>query len=185
MAKAIHVVEEVEVPENVSVEINGMKVKVSGPKGTIERDFSHIRGVEIRKENNKVIIETFFANRRKKALVPTIAAHIENMIIGVTKGFRYKLKIVYSHFPVSVKVDEKNKRIVIENFLGEKAPRIAKIVGNVTVKVKGDDVIVEGIDIEEVGQTAANIEHATKVKDYDRRVFMDGIYIYEKGVIEE
>lgn len=185
MAKAVHVVEEVEVPENVSVEINGMKVKVSGPKGTIERDFSHIRGVEIRKENNKVIIETFFANRRKKALVPTIAAHIENMIIGVTKGFRYKLKIVYSHFPVSVKVDEKNKRIVIENFLGEKAPRIAKIVGNVTVKVKGDDVIVEGIDIEEVGQTAANIEHATKVKDYDRRVFMDGIYIYEKEVIEK
>lgn len=185
MTKVVHVVEEVEVPENVSVEINGMKVKVSGPKGTIERDFSHIRGVEIRKENNKIIIETFFANRRKKALVPTIAAHIENMIIGVTKGFRYKLKIVYSHFPISVKVDEKNRKIIIENFLGEKAPRIAKMVGNVTVKVKGDDVIVEGIDIEEVGQTAANIEHATKVKDYDRRVFMDGIYIYEKGVIEE
>ena len=185
MAKTVHIVEEVEIPENVTIEINGMRVKVTGPKGTIERDFSHIRGVEIRKEDNKIIIETFFANRKKKALVPTIAAHIENMIKGVTKGFRYKLKIIYSHFPVNVKVDEKGKKVIIENFLGEKAPRIAKIVGNVTVKVKGDDIIVEGIDIEEVGQTAANIEHATKVKNYDRRVFMDGIYIYEKGVIEE
>lgn len=185
MAKAIHIVKEIEIPENVTVEVDGMRVKVTGPKGTIERDFSHIRGVEIRKENNKIVVETFFANRKKKALVPTIAAHIKNMIKGVTKGFRYKLKIVYSHFPINVKVDEKEKRVIIENFLGEKAPRIARIVGNVTVKVKGDDVIVEGIDVEEVGQTAANIEHATKVKNYDRRVFMDGIYIYEKEVIRE
>ncbi len=185
MAKAIHVVEEVEIPENVQVEVDGMKIRVTGPKGTIERDFSHARGVLIRKEDNKIVVETFFANRRKKALVPTIASHIENMILGVTKGFRYKLKIVYSHFPVTVKVDKEKKLVLIENFLGEKAPRVAKIVGNVNVTVKGDDVIVEGIDIEEVGQTAANIEHATKVKNYDRRVFMDGIYIYEKGVIEQ
>ena len=185
MPKVVHVAEEVEVPEGVEVKVDGMKVTVKGPKGELTRDFSHARGVIIRLDEGgrKVVVEAFFANRRKKALVGTIASHIENMITGVTKGFRYKLKIIYSHFPVSVKVE--GDKVIIENFLGEKAPRVAKIVGNTTVKVQGSDVIVEGIDIEAVGQTAANIELATKVKDKDRRVFVDGIYIYEKGVMEE
>jgi len=182
MAKAVIVREVVKIPEGVSVEIDGMKVRVSGPKGTLERDFSHAKGVRLYKQDNTVIVEAFFANRRKKALVGTIAGHIENMIIGVTKGWRYKLKIVTTHFPVTVKVV--GKEVIIENFLGEKAPRRAKIVGDVKVEVKGKDVIVEGIDIEAVGQTAANIELATKVKDKDRRVFVDGIYIYERGPAE-
>ena len=182
MAKAVHVVEEVEIPENVNEEINGYVVKVTGPKGELVRDFSHAREVLLRKEDNKVIVETYFANRKRKALVGTIAAHIENMIKGVTKGFRCKLKIIYSHFPVTVEVDEKERIVRIKNLLGEKADRIAKIVGDdVKVYVKGEDVIVEGIDIEHVGQTAANIELATKVKGKDRRIFVDGIYIYDWG----
>ena len=182
MAKQVLVSEEVEIPENVEINIEGLKVTVKGPKGELSRDFSHARGVIIRKEDNKVVVETYFANRRRKALVGTIASHIENMIRGVTKGYRYKLKIIYSHFPVTVVVDEKNRVVRIKNFLGEKADRIARIVGDdVKVTVKGDDVIVEGIDIEHVGQTAANIELATKVRDKDRRVFVDGIYIYDWG----
>ncbi len=188
MAKAVYVVEEVPIPEGVEVKVEGKKVTVKGPKGELTRDFSHARGVFIsvveEGGERKVRVEAYFANRRKKALVGTIASHIENMITGVTKGFRYKMKIVYSHFPVNVKVDEKNKLVYIENFLGEKAPRVAKIFGNVKIQVKGDDVIIEGINIEEVGQTAANIEQATKVKGFDRRVFMDGIYIYEREVAE-
>ncbi len=186
MVKAVYVAEEVPIPEGVEVSIEGLKVTVKGPKGELTKDFSHAKGVQIRlvegEEGRKVVVETYFANRRRKALVGTIAAHIENMITGVTKGFRYKLKIIYSHFPVNVKVE--GDKVIIENFLGEKAPRVAKIVGNTTVRVEGSDVIVEGIDIEAVGQTAANIELATKVKDKDRRVFVDGIYIYEKGVAE-
>ncbi|OYT60117.1 MAG: 50S ribosomal protein L6 [Desulfurococcales archaeon ex4484_217_1] len=184
MSKILHYAEEVEVPDNVDVKIQGMRVKVKGPKGELIKDFSHIRQVLLRKENKKIVVETYFANRKVKACIGTIASHIRNMITGVTKGYRYKLKIVYSHFPISVKVQ--GKRIIIENFLGEKAPRITKIYGDdVTVRVEGDDVIVEGIDIEHVGQTAANIERAARVKEYDPRVFMDGIYIYEKGVMEE
>ena len=186
MAKATYVAEEVRIPEGVEVEVDGARVRVRGPKGELERDFSHARGVFIRldedEEGKKVVVEAFFADRRRKALVGSIASHIENMITGVTKGFRYKLKVVFSHFPITVKVQ--GDKVVIENFLGEKAPRIAKILPGVTVKVQKNDVIVEGIDIESVGQTAANIELATKVKDKDRRVFIDGIYIYEKGVAE-
>ena len=186
MVKYTHVVEEVRVPEGVEVSIDGMKVTVRGPKGEVTKDFSHARGVVIRldedEEGRKVIVEAFFANRRLKALVGSIAAHIDNMITGVTKGFRYKLRIVFSHFPITVKVQ--GDRVYVENFLGEKAPRVARIMPGVTVKVEKKDVVVEGVDIEAVGQTAANIELATKVKDKDRRVFIDGIYIYEKGVAE-
>jgi large subunit ribosomal protein L6 len=180
LAKDVYLHVSVDIPDGVEVEISGMKVKVKGPKGELERDFSHARGVIIRKEEGKVIVETFFANARKRALVGTIAAHIRNMITGVTKGFRYKLKIIYSHFPMNIQV--KGDKVVISNFLGEKAPRIARIMPGVTVKVQGQDVIVEGIDIEKVAQTAANLELATKVKDKDRRKFVDGIYIYAREV---
>lgn len=183
MAKTVYVAKEVEIPEGVQVQVEGMKIKVSGPKGEVERDFSHARGISIKVEGNTVLVEAFFADRERKALVGTIAAHIRNMITGVTKGYRYKLKIIYSHFPISVKVQD--GKVIIENFLGERAPRVAKVASpRVTVKVQGEDIIVEGIDVEEVGQTAANIELAAKVRDFDRRVFVDGIYIYEKGVAE-
>jgi len=184
MAKSIHVFESIPIPDGVTVEVSGLQVRVRGPKGEITRDFSHARGVVIRIEEGRVVVEAYRADRKLKALVGTIAAHIKNMITGVTKGYRYKLKIIYSHFPVTVVVDEKNKVVRIKNFLGEKADRVAKIHGNVKVRVEGQDVVVEGIDIEEVGLTAASIERATRIKDLDRRVFMDGIYLYERGVAE-
>ena len=182
MAKDVHVIKEVEIPADVEVKVEGSKVIVKGPKGSLERDFSHAKGIIMGVKDNKFIVEAYFANARKRALVGTIAAHVKNMITGVTKGFRYKLKIIYSHFPVTVNV--KGDKVVITNFLGEKAPRVADVMPGVKVKVQGQDVIVEGIDIEKVAQTAANIERATKIKDLDRRKFMDGIYIYAREVIE-
>ncbi len=182
MAKDVHVAKTIEIPEGVEVEVDGFTVKVKGPKGELSRTLPPVRGVFIRKEDNKVIVESYFADARKRAMVGTLAAHIRNMITGVTKGYRYKLKIIYSHFPINIKIE--GDKFIISNFLGEKAPRIAKILPGVKVQVKGNDVIVEGIDVEAVGQTAANIELATKITEFDRRKFMDGIYIYEKGVAE-
>jgi large subunit ribosomal protein L6 len=101
------------------------------------------------------------------------------MVIGVTRGFTYKVKIVFSHFPISVKV--KDKMILIENFTGERSPRKAKIVGDVQVKIQSEDVILQGIDLEDVSQTAANIEQATKVKRKDPRIFLDGLYVYARS----
>ncbi len=184
MVKEVHSVRTVKIPDNVEVDINDMekKVVVRGPRGTLEKDFSHIVGIRLYKRDGEVVVERYFAGRREKALVGTLASHIENMILGVTKGFRYKLKIMFSHFPISVEI--KGDTVLIKNFLGEKAPRKARIMPGVNVRVEKDDVIVEGNDIEMVGQTAANIERACRVKNLDRRVFLDGIYIYERGVIE-
>ena len=102
------------------------------------------------------------------------------MFKGVEKGFSYKLKIVFAHFPISVKV--KGKEIHVENFFGERSARISRIVGDTTnVKVIGDDVVVEGPSLEDVSQTAANIESSTRVKGKDQRVFLDGLYIYSRS----
>ncbi|MCS7120614.1 MAG: 50S ribosomal protein L6 [Nitrososphaerota archaeon] len=165
-------------PENVTVNLDGKKVEISGEKGRIIEDFSHAP-VSIRVEDRKIIISTSEYRKKKIAMIGTVKSHISNMIKGVTKGFRYRLKIVYSHFPITVKVDR--DKILIENFLGERNPRIAKIVGDAKVMVKGDDIIVEGINLKHVSQTAANIEQATKIKARDPRKFLDGIYIYEKS----
>jgi large subunit ribosomal protein L6 len=88
------------------------------------------------------------------------------------------MKIVYAHFPIKTAI--KGDTFVVENFLGEKCPRKTKILGDTKVTVKGDQVLLNGPNVEDVGQTAANIERATKIKGFDPRVFQDGIYIVEK-----
>jgi large subunit ribosomal protein L6 len=101
------------------------------------------------------------------------------MIEGATKGYTYRLKVVFSHFPMKVGV--KGSEVIIENFLGEKYPRRATIRGRSKVEVKGDQVLVTGPDLEEVSQTAANVEQATIIRNKDPRVFQVGIYIVSKG----
>ena len=180
MVKMVYARTEIQIPENVEVILDGKVVTVRGPKGELKKNFNH-SVVNIYKDNGKIIVDYYLPRKKERAQVGTIAAHIKNMIKGVTEGFVYKMKTVYSHFPFTVKVDNSKKEVIIENFLGERAPRRAKIFGNVKVTVKDDTVIIEGVDVEEVGQTAANIQRATRIKDKDPRVFMDGIYIYMKG----
>ncbi len=176
--RSVEVSKTLPIPDDVEVTLEGKKVTVKGAKGTLTRDFFY---APIKLEFNDKTIRVWAEWPRKKeaALVGTIYSHIQNMITGVRKGFTYKLKIVFSHFPISVKV--KDKEVLIENFTGERNPRKAKIIGDVKIKVQSEDIIIQGINLEEVSQTAANIEQATKVKNKDPRVFLDGIYIYERS----
>jgi len=172
------VVEEIGIPEGVEVKLEGSRVEVSGPKGRVVRNFN-LRGVEVRVEGGKVRISSRSDKRKVKAMVGTVKAHLRNAFKGVTQGFVYKLKIVYSHFPITVKVE--GDKVFIHNLLGEKVPRVAKIVGGAQVEVVGDEIWVKGVDKEEVGQTALNIEQATRIKEKDPRVFQDGCYLFERG----
>ncbi len=184
MVLAARIEEFVDIPDGVDITVDGLTVTVKGPKGTLTREFKTKEEVHIDKEGNRIKIWALFPRRKTKAMIGTIRAHINNMITGVTKGYVYKLRIHYRHFPMNVSVE--GNKVVIKNFLGEKHPRYADILDGVTVKVKGkEEIIVEGIDKERVGQTAANIEQATIVKKKDPRVFVDGIYIVEKGVAHE
>lgn len=171
--------EMVDVPEGVTVTIEGRTVTVKGQKITLTREFPVSR-INMTLEGSRVILKCDLPKKKENALLGTFRSHITNMIIGVTGGFEYKMKIVYSHFPVKTSV--KGDKFVIDNFLGEKYPRTASILGNTKITVKGDEVILTGPDKEDVGQTSANIEQITRIKRYDPRVFQDGIYIISKEV---
>lgn len=170
--------EKVAIPEKVSVTIEGSKVTVTGPKGKLVRDFFNPK-TRVSKADDHVVVSCELPRVKDKAIVGTFAAHIHNMIEGVTVGFEYEMKIVYSHFPMKTSV--KGDKFLIENFLGERSPRVANILGDTKIQVKGNDVVLTGTDIEAVSQTAANIEKATHIWGYDPRVFQDGIYITAKA----
>ncbi len=170
-----------EVPEGTKAEVQGNTVKISGKLGTLERDFTHNK-VKIEIQENKIKISTKEVSKRTKKRINTVNAHIKNMIIGVTKGYTYKMQIVFSHFPINATV--KGDTVEIVNFVGEKNPRKSKIVGQTKVEIKGKEITITGNNKEDVGQTTANIEKATKIKNRDSRVFQDGIYLTGKAVSE-
>ena len=176
--RAIEVSKVIQVPDDVEVTLEGKTVTVKGVRGTLTRDFSQAP-ISMELQGKSIRVWADWPRKKESALVGTVYAHINNMITGVRKGFTYKLKIVFSHFPISVKV--LGKTVLIENFTGERNPRRAKIIGDAKVKVSSEDIIVQGINLEDVSQTAANIEQATKVKRKDPRIFLDGIYLYERS----
>lgn len=170
-------IDEVDIPSDVEVSVDKGVVTVTGPKGTLQRTLDHPR-IDITPRNGTIVVRCEMPRKRERALVGTYGAHIRNMVRGVTQGFTYTMKVVYAHFPIKVSV--KGREVYIDNFLGEQYPRKAEIFGDVQVNVKGDTVTIEGINREEVGQTAANIERAVRVRRRDIRVFQDGVYITSK-----
>ncbi|RLG61086.1 50S ribosomal protein L6 [Candidatus Geothermarchaeota archaeon] len=171
---------EVEVPEGIKVALEGDNVLVvSGPLGTVRKNFSKVP-VEFKLEPSKISYAIYWKGKKGYALINTIKCILENLFIGVSKGFTYRMKIYYRHFPITVEVN--GKTVLIKNFLGERGVRKAKIVGDTKVKVQKDDVIVYGISKEDVGLTVANIMAACRIKEKDPRVFQDGIYLYSKEV---
>jgi len=169
---------EVIIPENVNVTKEKNTIIVEGKNGKISKDFTKIP-ITLVFENNKIIIHPPGQRRKDLALINTVKSIISSMIKGVETGFTYKLKIIFSHFPISVKVKE--KKVIVENYFGERSMRISKIVGVTQVVVTGEDVIVKGPSLEDVSQTATNIESSTKIKNKDQRVFwMVFIYMPKK-----
>ncbi|MBN2458021.1 50S ribosomal protein L6 [Candidatus Woesearchaeota archaeon] len=170
-------VEELNLSDGVSVSVDKRLVKVTGPKGEVQRAlFSP--GIMIEPSGNNVTIKVRKYTMREKKLVGTFRAHIKNMAKGVTEGCVYKLKICSGHFPMNISFG--NGVLTIKNFIGEKIPRTITIDPKVTLKLDGDIITLESVDKELVGQTAANIEKKTKRPNFDRRIFQDGIYITEK-----
>jgi len=166
--------EEIEIPENVDVSVNH-EIIVKGPKGEVKRKLQ----IKVDKEDNKIIIEAKKATKNTKRMIKTTAAHIKNMIKGVTEGYEYLLQVCSVHFPITVSID-KNK-LIIKNFLGETKERKADLLPNTTTKIEEDIIKITSPDKEAAGQTAANIEFASKIKNRDRRRFQDGIWIVKKA----
>ena len=136
----------------VEVFIKNRRVVVRGPRGTLRRDFTH-QFVDIRKEGNQVIVDLWFGLHKNVAVVRSICSHIKNMILGVTRGYRYKMRFVYAHFPINVAINKDGTKVEVRNFLGEKRVRHIDMLEGVTVmksEAQKDEIILEGNDSEKV-----------------------------------
>lgn len=169
---------EIKLPKDVAAEKVGPEVRITGPKGEVTKRL-FAPNVDIIIDGGKIGIESKRNTKREIRMKGTFAAHIKNMIKGVVEGFTYKMKVCYSHFPMTVKVE--GKAVVIDNFIGGKVPKRVKIPEGVEVGVNGDEISVVGIDLDKVSGVAGSIEQATRIVGKDRRVFQDGIYIVQKG----
>jgi len=170
----------IELPAKVKLTVEGTTLQAKGPLGTSRRRFpSDALTLAVAGSTVTLTLRIPAARRRSQALLHAWEAHVRNLAGGVTQGFEARMKVVAAHFPM--KVAAKDGALVIENFLGEKHPRTAPLIAGVEAKVDGDFVILSGSDVEQVGQSAANIERATRIRDYDPRVFQDGIYIVERA----
>ncbi len=166
------------IPQGIEVTQEGPVFKVKGPKGEQSRKLAY-RGVTVARSANEIIFTTANPTKREKKALYTMVSHLRNMVEGSKSGYVYKLKVCPGHFPPTVKVEGKD--LVVSNFLGGKIPKVAPILDGVKVTVQGDNITVEGHDLEKVSQTAGNIEISTRIVRRDRRVFQAGIFITEKA----
>ena len=185
MVKTILKTETIAVPDGVTVSIKTRKVNVSGPRGKLFLDLSHLPiDLKVGEDGKSVTVERWFTSGKQAASIHTAISHVSNMFIGVTKGFKYKMRFVYAHFPINVAITQKDTRVEIRNFLGEKVVRVVDGLPGVTVKRSSDikdEIVLEGNDIQNVSRTCALIQQICTVKRKDIRKFLDGIYVSEKG----
>jgi len=175
-----------ELPEGVEATIKSRIVIVKGPRGSLTRSFKHMPiDLSFSDDTNRtILIERWFTSGKANASIRTCYSHIMNAVIGVTKGFLYKMRFVYAHFPINVAIVNKDKRVEIRNFLGEKVVRVVDALGDVTVKRSADvkdEIVLQGNDIDDVSRTCALIQQICAVKRKDIRKFLDGIYVSYKG----
>lgn len=177
MASKKGILEKIKIPKETTIAIGEGIVAVKGPKGEAKKKLLHPR-VELKVENDEIIITAKKQSKREKKLIGTFKAHIRNMFKGVSEGHKYTLKICAGHFPIDVSAEK--CAFTVKNFFGERVPRTMRIKEGVSVKVEGDLVIVESLSKEAAGQVAADIEQLVRRPGYDTRIFQDGIYIINK-----
>merc|ERR1712150_140940 len=174
------------VPEGVEATVKARTVTVKGARGSLTKAFKHL-SVDIYKVDADTIkVEKWFGKKKELAAVRTVCSHIQNMFKGVTKGYEYKMRAVYAHFPISCAITEGGTLIEVRNFLGEKFIRRVRMHEGVVVensKAQKDELIVHGNSIEAVSQSAALIQQSTTVKNKDIRKFLDGLYVSEKTTV--
>ena len=167
----------IQLPQGVSASVKDRVISMKGPNGSATKVFQRIP-VDMEVKGSQVIVKPFTGKKKDVTSANTSSSILRAMVHGVTKGYEYKMKVVFAHFPVTVKV--KDDWVVVENFMGERSPRLAKILPGCKVTTDGDDIIIKGTSLEQIGQTAANVEQSTRINRKDQRIFLDGIYVYEK-----
>ncbi|KAL6527018.1 60S ribosomal protein L9 [Orobanche gracilis] len=189
--KSILSSDSMDIPEEVTIKVKAKVIEVEGPRGKLSKNFKHMNlDFQLITDEDtgkkKLKVDAWFSRRKATAAIRTALSHVANLIKGVTKGFRYKMRFVYAHFPINASITNNGTGIEIRNFLGEKKVRKVDMLEGVSIvrseKVK-DELVLDGNDIELVSRSAALINQKCHVKNKDIRKFLDGIYVSEKGAI--
>jgi large subunit ribosomal protein L9e len=190
--KYIHSEEELEIPEGVKVQIKNRNVLVEGPRGKLTKSLGHLAVSFTHPKKNVIKIELHHGSRKSVATIRTVRTLINNLIIGVTKGYKYKMRYVYAHFPINVNLEKNSEtgcwEVEIRNFIGEKLVRRVVLRPGVDVEASKnvkDQLELSGNSLEDVSQGAADIQQICKVRNKDIRKFLDGLYVSERGNIVE
>src|SRR3989344_4144954 len=170
--------EEIKIPEGLTASIEDHILIIKKGDNELKRELSPL--IQIKVEGDKIILENKKVTKREKRILGTFVAHIKNIIKGLNEKFKYRLQAVSVHFPMTLSIDKEKNELLVINFLGEKTDRRIKLVNGVDVKINKDIIEIESSDKELAGQCSANIEKGTKVRNRDRRIYQDGIYIIEK-----
>merc|ERR1711899_481059 len=170
----------------VDVSVKSRVVTVKGPRGTLVKSFKHL-ALDISMPNKKTVrVEKWFGKKKELAAVRTVCSIIQNAITGVMRGYKYKMRAVYAHFPINCAISEGGSLVEVRNFLGEKFVRKVRMHEGVKCensKEQKDGLILTGNSIEGVSQSAALIQQSTTVKNKDIRKFLDGLYVSEKTTV--
>merc|ERR1712156_864937 len=184
--KVINTNQSVTIPDEVDVSVKSRVVTVKGERGTLVKSFKHL-AVDIFMPDKKTVrVEKWFGKKKELAAVRTVCSHITNLCNGVTKGYKYKMRAVYAHFPINCAISEGGSLVEVRNFLGEKFVRKVRMHEGVKCensKEQKDELILTGNSIEGVSQSAALIQQSTTVKNKDIRKFLDGLYVSEKTTV--
>lgn len=148
------------IPAGVQVDVNGSDVTVKGPKGTMQYTFSPI--IEIKKEENKVVVSRSSEEKNVRALHGTTRAILQNMITGVHAGFKKVLQIE----GVGYRAEKTGSDVTI--YVGYSHP--IKVVPPAGISFDVDDktktITVNGYDKQTVGQVAAEIRKLRPPEPY-------------------
>merc|ERR1711977_242012 len=186
--KTVYTKATVNIPEGVKVSIKSRVVSVEGPRGKLSKSFKHV-AVDLFKLSDRVIkVEKWNCSSKEQAVIKTVCSHITNLCLGVTKGFKNKMKLVFAHFPVNVQIANDQKSLDIVNFIGQKVKFHVDCHDGCTVErdaKSNTEIIISGNDIENVGLTCSRISQSCAVRNKDIRKFLDGTYVMSKGHVVE
>jgi large subunit ribosomal protein L9e len=119
--KVILATQTMDIPDTVKLEIKAKQIRVTGPRGELKRNFKHLNlDFQVIENGTKLKVDAWFGSRKTIAAIRTAISHVKNLITGVTRGYRYKMRFVYAHFPINASISGENNSIEIRNFLGEK-----------------------------------------------------------------
>merc|ERR1712166_1578150 len=185
------------IPEGVTISVKARKVIVTGPRGRIEKNLAHmpmdIRVMKMATKKQKglhVRLHMWNGKYAHQCSVNTFKSQINNMILGVTIGFLYKMRLVHAHFPINANISKDKTQIEVKNFLGGKKGHLVKLPPGATVelsKATQNELIFQGNDLAAMSQACAKVSQVCQIGRKDERKFLDGIFVSEKTnvIVEE